>query len=88
MCFGFKRNHTVDGFFLEAAGAIGSCWSELLYTGSLDKGNVVFVGRNDAIRVFLGCFFDELKETLFFGFPINNKAAIENLMAAVFRVYL
>ena len=52
----------------------GSCWGDRLLLErtalhwALDKGNVVFVSRNDAIRVFLDVF-DELKETLFFGFP-------------------
>ena len=61
---------------------------KLFHHGAFGESHVVFVGRNDFMRILLRGLLDHGEERRRHFFAVDDKRAAENLVSAVFRVDL
>ena len=61
---------------------------ELLYYRTFCECHIVFVGRDDFVRILLCGLFYHLEERRFLFFAIDDKCSAKDFVAAVFRVDL
>ena len=62
--------------------------SELFYHRTFGKGYVVFVSRDNLVRIFLCSFLDHLEQRRLHFLSVDDERTTENFVAAVFRVNL
>src|SRR5690606_35694220 len=83
-----EGNHRIDFTCLEKVGLMSGFRSKLLGFWATGKCYVVFVCGSDPVGMLLGSFFDQLEKRLRLFLPVDDKSAIEDLVAAVFGVHL
>ncbi|CDA83447.1 unknown [Bacteroides sp. CAG:754] len=64
------------------------CRSELLYNRPFCEGYIIFISRDDFIRIFLCRLFNHLEQGRFLFYTIDDKRSAEDFVAAVFGVNL
>lgn len=57
MGFGFQGDNTLDVLYLEEVGLGVVCRGKLLDNRTFGKGNIIFIGRYNLVRIFLSGFF-------------------------------
>ena len=60
--FGLERDDTLNVANDEIIARRMVCWCKLFHNRTLGKRHVVLVGRNNLMRIFLCCLFDEIEE--------------------------
>ena len=88
MSFRFQRQNGIDVFDLKKIRFVLCGRRKLFDLRPYDKSHIVFIGRNQVIRIFFGGFFDQGKQALFHLFPVNDESSVKDFVAAVFRIYL
>ena len=82
------RDDGVYVFDFEEVSLVLGGWRELFDLRSEDEGDVVFVSRDQAVGVGFRGLLDEREERVGHLLAIDDEGAVENLVAAVLRVYL
>ena len=88
MCLSLQRDDGVDAFDLEVTGLILPERGELFHTGTQYKGHVVLVSRHQSVRVGGGSLLDEGEQGTAHLLAVDDEGAVEDLVAAVFRIHL
>ena len=88
MGFGFQGDNTLDVLYLEEVGLGVVCRGKLLDNRTFGKGNIIFIGRYNLVRIFLSGLFNHLEEGRFLLHSVDDKCAAENFVTAVLGVDL
>ena len=88
MCFGLQGDNTLDILHLEIIACTLILWSKLLNHRALCKSNIIFVCRENFVRILLRGFLNHGKEWTLHFLTIDNECATENLVTAMLRVDL
>ena len=64
------------------------CRSKLFNYRTFGEGYVVFISRDDFIRILLCGLFDHLEQGRFLFYTVDDERSAENFVAAVFGVDL
>ena len=86
--FGLDGDDTLDVANHEIVGSVVTRGRKLLHHGAFGERHVVFVGREDAVRIFFRGAFDHGKEGGGHFLAVDDKRTAENLVAAVLGVEL
>ena len=86
--FGFQGDNTLDVLYLEEVGLGVVCRGKLLDNRTFGKGNIIFIGRYNLVRIFLSGFFYHLEEGRFLLHSVDDECAAENFVTAVLGVDL
>ena len=88
MRFGLERNDTLNVANDEIIARGMVCWCKLFHNRTLGKCHVVLVGRDNFMRIFLCCLFDEIEERRFALLSVDDKRTAKDFVAAVLAVDL
>ena len=88
MGLSLQRDDALNVLHAEPVGSRLVGRSKLLHHGTLCKGHVVLVGRQDLVGVLLCGFLNHGKEARFHLLAVDDERAAEDLVAAVLRVNL
>ena len=88
VCLCFQRDNCFYIFDDEIIGSWVILWSKLFYYRTFSKCHIIFVGRNDFVRIFLSGFFDHLEKWWFHFLSVDDKCSTKYFVAAVFWVDL
>ena len=88
MCLCLQRDNTLDLLYTEPVTRTLVCRSELLNNRSLRESHIVFIGREDLMRMLLRGFLNHREQAALFLLTIDDEGAAEDLMTTVLRVDL
>ncbi len=88
MGLSLEGDDTLDVLHLEviACGLVG--WGELLDDRTLCESHIIFIGRENLVRVLLGGLLDHVEKRRLHLLAVDDKLTAEDLVAAVLRVDL
>ena len=88
MRFGLQRNHALNVLHLKPVGSRLVCRRELLDHRALRKRHIVFISRQNLVRMFRRRLFNHLEERRFLLLAVDDERAAENLVSAMLRIDL
>ena len=88
MGFRFQGNDRIERHLLIVFRFVGGLWRKLVDPRAFQKGDVVFVGRDNGIGMYFRSFLDQAEKGLGLLLPVDDKGAVEDLVPAVFAVDL
>ena len=85
---GLERDNALDILDHEVVARALVCRSKLLHNRSLREGHIIFIGRQDMMRILLGSLLDHGKQRRGHLLAVNYKGSAEYLVAAMLRIDL
>ena len=88
MCFRLQRYHGLDFLCLVEIRFLTTCRGELLDYRAIIEGYVIFICRNQLVRILGRSLLNQAEERAFLLLAIDNKRTTENLVAAMLGIDL